>query len=241
MKKSTLFLVLVVSLIYVVSAPPRQGKTFYVTYKMMEILKKGKEKVFSNYPIIFEWLSYRERFKNIFRYLLRKPLKKSKIFSSFMWKKEYMGDPIYDSSIVIDEAYREGVSSREWKDFSIQQHTWFATNGHNLNDIWLIAQNPARVDTIIREMTNYFIFVKKKYFLWTIFLWFVIEYHTDDANKKMNREPYFRERLTLRKDVMKAYDTHYFRDHKEPKLYSTWYDQLLRIQAKNLECTNVQS
>ena len=80
--------------------------------------------------------------------------------SSLVWTPDLAHESIHDALIVIDEAYRD-YNSRSFKNFSPDEHTFFATNGHNNVDIVLIAQNPARVDVVIREMCNIYFFVRK--------------------------------------------------------------------------------
>lgn len=236
MKLNKYFLIFIFGLIYVVFAPPRQGKTFFCTKKALEALKKGNEKVFTNYPIRLEYLTNKQKIKNIFLWLFRKKLIKPKILSSFVWKREYMKDNIYDSLIIWDEAYRD-LSSREWKTFTKDDHTWFATNGHNLNDIYVIAQNYNRVDIVIREMANYFIYIKKKMFLWHFFLYFIAEFYISEDDFRMRKRDadacFFRQRFLKSKEVMNAYDTHYWRNYKQQKEYITW-DEYLKNEIPSI-------
>lgn len=140
-----------------------------------------------------------------------------------------MSDSIYDSTIIWDEAYQD-LSSRNWKTFTIEDHKWFATNGHNLNDVWIVVQNPARVDTVIREMANYFIYMQKTYAFFRMgFLWFTAKYYIRESDINMSRKgmdlSYFKDRLTMRSDVMQAYDTHFFRNPAPEKKYETWTEK----------------
>ena len=88
------------------------------------------------------------------------PIVDSDMRSSLVWSPDLVHESIHDALIVIDEAYRD-YNSRSFKNFSADEHTFFATNGHNNVDVVLIAQNPARVDVVIREMTNIYYFVRK--------------------------------------------------------------------------------
>ena len=130
--------------------------------------------------------------------------------------------------IVIDEGYID-YSSRDFKSFDKETHTFFATNGHNNNDIYLIAQNPARLDLIIREMTNVFIHVRKHSFPWsTAPLWFTVEgFLTQEDFALRHSSPeavYTRRQLYPSKQVKKAYDTHYYRNGDNDFKYSTWHE-----------------
>ncbi|VVB54270.1 Uncharacterised protein [uncultured archaeon] len=240
--KSGVLAILLFSLIYVLTGPPREGKTFYATYRALQILKKGKEKVFSNYPIVYAVpLPLSKKVKNRFIKLYNwvniqlrsgRPdvqLYRPHILSSFVWEKSLMKDPLYDCSIFIDEAY-DDYFSREWKEFEKKQLEWFATNGHNLLDVWIIAQNSAFVDVNIRRLTNYFIRMKKRHVLFGMgFLWFEAQTFLSESEMNMNNRKldltYSKDRLTLRNDVMNSYDTHYFRDTRKEKTYQTWHDK----------------
>lgn len=248
-KSKGLATLLFLCLIYVLTGPPREGKTFYATFKALQILKKGKEKVFSNYPIIYQLdLTKKQKLYNFYvgSYnffsgpVLGSTTKKQKIqkriLSSIPWTKALMKDTLYDCSIFIDEAY-DDYFSREWKDFEKEQLEWFATNGHNLLDVWIIAQNSAFVDVNIRRLTNYFIKMRKQYVFANIgFLWFRAEIFLSESEMTMNNRKmdlsYSKDRLTMRNDVKTAYDTHYFRDTKAEKLYSTWYDILKIVPSR---------
>jgi len=205
-------------MIYIVWAPPRQGKTFYCTWLAIKELKKGKS-VFSNYPIVHEE---------------KKLFKKPEILSTKIWKSDFVYHDITDSTIIIDEGYRD-FSSREFKKFDTDKHTFFATNGHNNNDIYVIAQNPARVDLIIREMTNVFIFVRKACFIGSDKpLWFRVEGFLsieDFAQRYHNPNAVYTSMFLLPKRyIKKAYDTHYYRCASEKHDYFTWYEEYTKIK-----------
>ncbi|WP_406657401.1 zonular occludens toxin domain-containing protein [Methanolobus sp. ZRKC2] len=206
------------SMIYVYWAPPRKGKTYSCTddalRKMEEFHKKRKKdpdfkgRVFSNYPI-----------------------KHPKLGFCDVWFPHMCEWPIYDSEIYIDEAYRD-FNSRKHKMFSDEEHLFFSTNGHNGNNINLIAQNPARIDLIIREMTDTFFYVKKTEIpIIGRPLWFTLDaYLCEDDFKRRHMDPdalYNRTHKIFRPKVAKAYDTHYFRKacDQEPE-FINWAENL---------------
>ncbi|TGC06979.1 zonular occludens toxin domain-containing protein [Methanolobus halotolerans] len=97
-----------------------------------------------------------------------------------VWKSELAKQNITDSMIVIDEAYRN-YNSRDYKTFQKDEHTFFATNRHLNNDIFLIAHNPARIDVVIREITEEFILMhchKLPFLRWP--LWFSADVFLDE-------------------------------------------------------------
>lgn len=196
-------------MIYIIWAPPRQGKTFLATRIGVDAMtkKKNPRRVFSNYPII-------DRKTGI---------------SSYVWTPEKTYENVNGSIIIIDEAYRN-YNSRNYRGFSVDDHTWFATNGHLGNDIYLIAQNPARIDTVIREMTNEFIFVEKFHpfeFLDWRPSWFKMSvYLSYEEFTMMGRlEPYLMYRQLAWKRYADAYDTRYYRQ-EERGVHVTWNDYL---------------
>jgi hypothetical protein len=235
-------------MIYIIWAPPREGKSFYATYLVLkELQKKNGKKCYTNYPVIYERpLSFFDKVKNIKRKIknrlksslnvieTRKYRKyqyqemiKPKIFSSYKWDSEYIYSGVRKSLVILDEAYNEGVNSREWVNFDKDKHLFFSTNGHNDLDIYLIAQNPARIDTVIREMCNYFIFVAKNCFPWSNEpLWFTVEYYLsiEDFQKRKSDEDktWSRIRIGKSKDVMASYDTHWYRNENAEPNAETW-------------------
>lgn len=190
----------------IVFAAPRQGKTYWATSKAVHALKKGKQKVFTNYPVFY----------------------KNK--STLVWESGYETEPITDSLIIIDEAYRY-FNSRNYKNFTDEEHFFFATSGQNENDIILIAHSPARLDTVIREIASLFLFVKKITIPLTEYpLWFRTEGYLDEislSRRAMSKEAFDSvEHHIFRKKIAKAYDTHFFRkiDIPETQFY-TWAEK----------------
>lgn len=177
-------------MIYVYIGAPGQGKTFSATHRALSELKKGRT-VFSNFPI-----------EDTKRHLVTK-----------IWKKEYASTKhIKDSLIIIDEAYKDW-NSKDWKDITPEEHSFFAECRHWGNDIILIAQSSARVATIAKEIAN--IVIVKKY---TLLYWFIIgfklEYYetVDDISRRhISKDPlYYRhDFIWFNKRTAKAYDTHY--------------------------------
>lgn len=179
--------------IYIVWGHPGEGKSYNVTREAVKALLDGKS-VFSNYPIITG---------------------KNNEIRSFIWKPEYaaLQNPPTNAVICIDEAYRD-YNSREFKNFSKEVHTYFATNRHNGLEIYIIAQNPARIDVALREISQ-FILCKKVGFLRWI-LGFRLEYYEfieDLSARKMgNREAFYRKEFhRFSKKVANAYDTAFYR------------------------------
>lgn len=193
-------------MIRIVWAPPRRGKTFFVTGEMIRRLKRGR-KVFSNYPIV----------------------SRDRKYSSKVWDWQYRKEAIMDCEIVMDEAYND-VSSRDFKKFSVEDHAFFATCGHNDINFWLIAQDYSRVDLIIREMCEEYIVVKKYCIPGTeVPLFFTATgYGSEKDMALMDEEKVLSfQFIPFSSDVAKAYDTHYFRNPATIPFDSiTWKEKL---------------
>lgn len=223
-------------MIYLICAPPRQGKTYFATSIARSLLrpsghlfwKKSGKTVYSNYPIVDKkihdcehcGLSKKDCFK-----------KKCNFFiSTLQWRPEYIYENVQDSTIIIDEAYRD-FSSRSYKDFDKDKHTFFATNGHQNNDIYIIAQNASRVDVILREMTNELYFVRKFSIPFTTRpLWFIVDvYHDLNEMGKLTPSPFAvtkKKLVIFKKNVARAYDTHFFRKNEPSFTAKTWLEVL---------------
>ena len=193
---------------------PSEGKTFIVVKKEIEKIKKGRV-VFSNFPIMFEH--------------------KGKQYSSYVWEDNYVYEPIHDCDIVIDEGYRT-ASSRDWKSFSVDEHTFYGTTGHNGIDVLFITQAIPRIEVIIREVVSKFHQIKKMSIPWfrqdprgeyEKILWFVEEIRLQSPKTPGTPadEVYSSNHVFFDRTTAKAYDTKYYRKEGElsfkPELWIT--------------------
>lgn len=196
-------------MIYIIWAPPRKGKTYYATWWATQILKKiakgkgNKKHVFSNYPIYHK-----------------------KWGSSLYLDRDTLNYDITDSLIIFDEAYRD-FNSRTFYKFTKKEHTFFATNGHDNNDIVLIAHGINRVDSVIREMVDTYFFVKKygipfkdKPIVFNIEGYIDL---IDIAQRHRRNTAHSSFWLRFDKKIAKAYDTHFFRKPDNPDIeFISW-------------------
>lgn len=189
-------------MIYIVWGHPGEGKTYYCTLQAIQGLREGKT-VFSNYPIFWNGKS------------------------SFKWKPEYasLSNPPTNAIIVIDEAYRD-YNSRKFQSFTTEEHTYFATNRHNNLEIYLIAQNPARLDVAIREISQFILM--KKYSIFGFIIGFKAEFFEflEDLSqrKKGAKDAHYHQEFCLfRKYIANAYDTHFWgKKNSEPFIGEPW-------------------
>ena len=186
--------------------------------KKIKKKKTSKTKVFSNYPI------YDKKFG-----------------ASLFWDGETINYHISDSLIIIDEAYRY-YSSRKWQKFTTQEHTFFATNGHNNNDIIFIVHGINRLDPVIREMADAFFYIKKVTLPFMKRpLYFKIEVFNDEfeiAQRYSGNSHHGIVYKWFKKRVANAYNTHFFREIEIPDFkYLSWSDlkDLKNGKISNLE------
>lgn len=195
--------------VYMLYAPPSEGKTYVATSLILDYLRSGRL-TFSNYPVISPDM---------------------KLISK-VWKKEMMKEQIQGAAIFIDESYKD-YNSREYKTFSRDDHDWFATSGHNENSVWLLTQNPQRIDVVIREVVNFYVFVEKKEIpLLGIPLFFNLYYFRSEEDMKVSKygfaEPWDVQRIWFNWFTAASYDTRYFRKpYDKPYLGYDWNIALL--------------
>lgn len=185
-----------------------------------------RKKVFTNYPVYDK-----------------------KLGSTLQWLPEYADHVIRDSFVVIDEAYRDYNSrnSTTKGSFTANEHLMFSTNGHNGNDFLLLVQNPARLETIIREMCNMVYFVKKYTLPFsTKPIAFKVESYMslEEMSKrfsKNNEAVYGIERYLFSKRVAQAYDTHYFRKRGEPDIQFQPWNEVMNDFVSPLDPVNLDN
>lgn len=224
-------------MIYIVWAPPKKGKTYFVTMKAVKALLKGGRKVISNYPIVFNRpLTLGQKAHNLFiglgkglrlKWFNDKKKIEGELLSSLVWEDKFITGGIQDSMIILDEAYRV-VGSRDFKQFLKATHTFFATNGHDDNDFWVIAQHPARIDIIIREMVNIFYYVKKIGFGEKALLFIVNGYLSEEDFVKRRNEKssvYSREFILPNNLIKSAYNFKYFRNKEPIVKFESWIEK----------------
>lgn len=207
-------------MIYIFWAKPRKGKTYTATLWALEYMSKikrgktSKDKVFSNYPIFDK-----------------------KLGSTLFWNAQTIDYNVTDSLIIIDEAYRD-YSSRKWQGFTTDEHTFFATNGHNNNDIIFIVHGINRLDPVIREMTDSYYLIKKFCLPFSEKpLFFKVEVYADEieiamrySNRRSTHGAYYQR---FKKRVAQAYNTHFFREINEPNIeYLSWLDMKDKLKDK---------
>jgi hypothetical protein len=233
---------------------PSAGKSYYATLIAIIEMLLGR-RVFSSYPIVYtKPLSIFQRIKNLIitvynliqwflLFRVHKNIKwynpreyiKNKVYSTFEWKHEYVSKGLNDCCIIIDEGYLEFNCHDK---LPVIEHTFFATSGHNDNDIYIIAQNYARINVAIRELANYFVYVTKFSNPFSsrqksgrkqlLPLFFTIETYIKEEDFKyrnINKGAiYEKKREWFNKDIASAYDTQYYRLTEQDINPRLWID-----------------
>lgn len=193
--------------VFVIMAPPGEGKSFIATAWALELMYEGVP-VYSNFPILSVDGKY----------------------CSFVFTKELMRENLNGCAVFIDEGYTM-FNSRKYMEFSDEDHDWFATSGHNEMMIFIIVQSVNRVDKVIREVLNLLYLVYKvKIPIIQLPLWFTVYglLDVDDVRdfRRGNIDPWTTERVRFSVDTALAYDTKFFRKTtKEPHKGKPWIEE----------------
>lgn len=199
-----------------VFAPPRQGKTLFVVQEAIERMKRGR-KVLSNFPIATP----------------------SGLFSN-VWKPEYIYQNVQDSYIIIDESQRD-YDSQTHKTLSEDEDVFFATSGHNNNEVVIVSQNLTRVAKAVRDRMNEFIEVKT--FISVLFLRnaegrfgrpLILRLRYYDDIEKVGKKDgwYMTEYVLAKKEAMLSYDTHFFKKDGAVFTPISWAEEIKRKGGK---------
>ena len=115
--------------------------------------------------------------------------------------------------ILLDEAHTL-FNSRGFKDFTKTVHEFFSLHRHLGNRIYLVTQHPARLDIVIREISEDFIMLSSVKFL-GVPLWVTARYYYEDPCRSTSVDmdrllvPYRTERRLYRRRIMMLYDSFY--------------------------------
>jgi hypothetical protein len=249
-------------MIHLIFAPPSKGKSYIATYLILQFLKDGK-RVFSNYPVIYKvpftirqrieiiihnwlwffkfllWLNYTSIFKSSkWECPLFTPKHIQKELSPLKWKEDYIFAQLTNCKIVLDEAYMYFNSHKRSVEDDV--HKFFATTGHNDVDVFLLAQHYNRINLVIREIANYYIWIEKTSnpFSWKgkrkgelTPLFFTVEYYISEDDFRLRRiQKTILEKkiIWFNKNVSSSYNTQYYRTKEKPILPKpmTWIEDM---------------
>ncbi len=239
--------------IYIIFAPPRTGKTCFMTHKLNEYaldrdrnkamrdelnhknangfnLSLPKHCVSSNYDICFRKFGYSPRFNrriNPYRLGFDNPFVKP----HFNFPYEVIG---------ITEAQKY-LNSRKSMYFPEWQSRWYEQHGHDSLDIYLDTQRPMLIDVNIRELASFIEIVKLKVYYddfnnvkklkWTIRK---IEnsslFNRYMASGKKDKSCYKEETVIANYNVFNLYSS----QSCKPKFYAGHFDEDFDINESNI-------
>lgn len=195
--------------VFIVFAPPGEGKSYVGTAIGLELMKDNVI-VFSNWPIVSVDGKYCSR--------------------KYEGKEKMQQRNLNGCAVLIDESYKE-FSSRKWESFTDEDHDWLATSGHNEMIMYFFTQNVARIDKVIREVLNLVLEVHKiKIPFFDLPLWFTVYSYLSIEDMQQSKwhdiQPYKTERFRFTVDVALAYDTKFFKKHTGEPVYmgQSWID-----------------
>lgn len=193
---------------HIIFGMPGSGKTTLATMLAIQAMDRGIT-VFSNYPI------YHARTGKFTK----------------RWSRDYVQETIYKSVIIIDEGYldyssREGGAKYAKKvesggGFTKDEHTMFATSRHNDNDFFIIAQNYARIELIIREISLFWHVqpIKIPFLGWMLGIKissYSMEQQIDLQAEAEGTMYYFRwPFVSLMARAFRSFDTHFYKKNGE--------------------------
>jgi len=238
-------------MIYLYWAPPSQGKSYLGTYTAIDLLKKGKV-VFSNYPIIYKipLPIYKSVINSIYKLFRKKPKYVSKELSTFEWNVDFLYANLNDCAVILDEAYRYFNSHK--RSVEDDAHEAFATCGHNNVDFYIIAQHYNRINLVIREIANYYVWISKTSNPFSILnrggrdneltpLFFTMEYYISEDDFRMRRvkeTAWQKKRIWFNKRIANAYNTKQFKKVPKPIKARKWnqstdiIEKVIEIETK---------
>ncbi len=226
-----IFILLSFSVVFIVSAPLRRGKTLTTTEWILKRMEEYHEKkltdpefvgrVITNYPVHHPKLGYTD---------VARVYTKTKVVNPLLGftndkTKSICHIPVNDSLIVFDEAHRL-FDSRKWQDFDDRVRDFFVWAGQNGNDVILITPHPNRIETIVRELCETFFYVKKIAIpLLDYPLMFIVEGYEIEEDFRKSEMAISREYTRFKKSVANSYNTHFFREEvSEMPDYDNWAD-----------------
>lgn len=226
-----IYTLLFLSVVFIVSAPLRRGKTMTTTEWVLKRMEEYHEKqlndpefvgrVITNYPVQHPKYGYTDVARVYTKTKVENPL----LGFTNDKTKSICHIPVNDSLIVFDEAHRL-FDSRKWQDFDDRVRDFFVWAGQNGNDVILITPHPNRIETIVRELTETFYYVRKIAVpLIDYPLMFIVEGYEIEEDFRNSQMAISKEYIRFKKSVAKCYNTHFFREEvcSMPD-YDNWAD-----------------
>lgn len=210
--------------LFTVRGRPGHGKSYIATDFAVQVLKQGKRKVFSNYPIIYN--------------------DGKKVLSSLYFYADMIDTFNLNGSVIIHDESHQDNFSRDFKNFNKDKMAFYSRCSQHGITYYSIVQHEDRQDTIINDCSDLYIEVDKVCIPFLdIPIYFTLTSWASEEDMKNSRyhpdlDPFDYERVWFKKEVANAYNTKYFGADPRP-LYEgeTWihYNERMKRDAKPSE------
>lgn len=179
---------------------PGTGKTYSLTRDVLKALNNGWI-VYANYKIF--WNGYEEKktlWKKLLMFIgLKKEWKKYPSSNLKRWRKLSDLINVEDGIIAMDEAHIY-MRSRNWEKLPEEWERKLAQHRKDGLHIWGTAQDIKRIDTIFRELVDY-------WFIYESGFGYFKRWEFNIDNDKAKRFPMSKKFIWKRKKFYNAYDT----------------------------------
>ncbi len=190
-------------MITIITGKPGAGKTLFMTYKALEMIKKGYD-VYANWKLDFS------------AYIQKKKLdkKKIKLGKVYFWSEIPELLHIKGGQIFIDEA-QGYFDSREWQEMPPSAKQKFSAHRHDVGkdkdgkiiplDVWAGVQHAGNIDKRIRDLGQEYIEIRNLFTVLFMASYFELKDLKDDTTKRiaLKRKLFF-----FNKKKANCYNTH---------------------------------
>jgi hypothetical protein len=188
-------------MITIITGKPGAGKTLFMTYKALDMIKKGQN-VYANWKMDFSGV------------LENKKIGKEKLGNVYFWSEIPELLHIKGGQIFIDEA-QGYFDSREWQEMPPSAKQKFSAHRHDVKkddngqiiplDIWAGVQHTSNIDKRIRDLGQNYIEIKNLFGFVFMTSWFELHDLKDDTLK---RKAIKRKFFLFNKAKAECYNTH---------------------------------
>lgn len=188
-------------MITIITGKPGAGKTLFMTYKALEMIRKGYS-VYANWKMDFSGL------------IGKKKINTEKFGNVYFWSEIPELLHIKGGQIFIDEA-QGYFDSREWQEMPPSAKQKFSAHRHDVKkddngqiiplDIWAGVQHTSNIDKRIRDLGQNFVEIRNLFGIFFMASWFELRDLKDDSLK---RKAIKRKFFLFNKSKADCYNTH---------------------------------
>jgi Cdc6-like AAA superfamily ATPase len=194
-------------MIYLISGKPGTGKTYTATKLAYDFLMNGRD-VYANYDINFtpyvlhQRKSIYHKIKRTFKYFTNTLFDKQNKKPGKIYRWETIEDFkfIEQGVILLDEGHI-WINSRQWEKLPPEIHYKASQHRKDGIDMYIITQNPARIDKVFRELAND-VLQMHKFAFW---FWYNI-FDVEEIDKEKKKSHGFKI-FPFSKPLAQSYDT----------------------------------